>query len=106
MDKQARGEMLIVAVIGGLEQAVAHWFPWNRALGHEMEPPFTYMVGMAPIIGLYSVWAARRRQLSGADAAIGICTITAASGLSVLAAYALDRLLGHSLAGRLRGMNG
>lgn len=106
MDKATRDELIVIAGIGALEQAAAHWFPWNRALGREMQPPITYVAGLAPILGLFSFWSLRRRQMSGADAALGIGAITVASGAAVIVAYAIDRMLGHSLAARLRGMDG
>jgi hypothetical protein len=86
---------LYVAAAGtALVQLVSHWFPWNRLTGRELRAPVTYVVGVAPIMGTYTVWATHRCRLEGVEAARGLAIITAASGLAVIGAYIIDAALG------------
>ena len=102
MDQTARDELVAASALGCLSQAVAHWFPWNRALGRELQPPYTYIIGVGQIIGLFSGWVGRRRRLTGRDAAIGLLAITSASGISVMLGYTLDWVFGKSFEDRIR----
>lgn len=104
MDKQARRELVGVAVNVALVEAVAHWFPWPKLLGDEMRPPATYVAGMAPILGGFAAWALRRRTLAGRDAVAGIGLITILAGVAVCACYAIDNGLGATAQQVARGI--
>ena len=90
MDQEAKRELVQISVVGAMTQAIAHWFPWHR-LGHEMRPPLTYVIGVGQIVGWFSVWAFRRKHK---DDVTALGAIVASSGLSVIAAYAIDYALG------------
>jgi len=87
-------EVVRAGVTVGLVEMILHWAPWPKCLGDEMQPPTTYVVGMAPILGSFSIWAIRRRRLTGQEAAIGAWVITALAGAAVALAYGVDKLFG------------
>jgi len=94
MERTDREELALAATIGGLIQTVQHWFPWHRFVGHELQPPMTYILGMLPIVGGFAVWAHRRRKLRGVDAITGLATVTVVNGFCVIAGYVIDWLGG------------
>jgi len=94
VEKQAQSELIVASSLCGLTQAVAHWFPWNKLTGKELEPPFNYIVGMSQILITFTCWANRQKHLSANDAIQGITAITGASGIAVIGGYVIDALLG------------
>jgi len=102
MDQSSKDELITASVLGGLSQAVAHWFPWNRAIGKELQPPWTYIIGLTQILGIYATWATRRRRITGRDAVTGLLAITAGSGLSVVLGYIVDWCFGKRLEEQVR----
>lgn len=71
-------------------EALLHWFPWNRALGDELRPPLTYVIGLIPILGFSCMWADRRRRLGWLGYAAGLMLHILVAGLAVMGAYWLD----------------
>ena len=71
-----KSELVGIGCVGGLVQSVAHWFPWPRLIGQELQPPYTYMVGMSIIIGSFTAWSRRRKTLSWIEATCGLVAIT------------------------------
>ena len=72
MNSRERRALIRLGGYVGLVEAILHWMPWPKCLGDEMQPPTTYVVGMAPILSAFSFWAIRRRRLTGQDAAVGV----------------------------------
>jgi len=71
-------------------EMLLHWMPWNRALGDELQPPITYVIGMLPIV-VYSLdWAGRRRRLGWIEYMAGLLFHLVLAGLAVTGSYALD----------------
>jgi hypothetical protein len=91
---QEHEELLVASALAGLSEAVLHWFPWHRAVGRELQPPWTYMVGMLPIGAAFSAWTMRRRRLTAVDAVGGLWCIAVVSGAAVVLAYVVDALFG------------
>lgn len=89
---------------GGLAvlEALLHWLPWNRANGDELQPPWTYVVGITPVVGFVSAWAMRRRQLRGVGFVVGLLVHVLAAGGAVIGGYVLDAWWGERNALRLR----
>jgi hypothetical protein len=96
-------DLFIASAGSALVQLVSHWFPWNKLTGRELQAPYTYVVGVIPIVGAFTGWAAHRRQLAGIEAARGLVTITAASGLAVVGAYIIDAILGRLMTWHIGG---
>jgi hypothetical protein len=71
-------------------EAFLHYFPWNRLCGHELEPPWTYVAGLAPLLVAFSLWA---YAFDGWASAVGIWLICSAGGLAVVASYIFDGYL-------------
>jgi hypothetical protein len=78
------------AAIVFLTEAFLHCFSWNRLLGHELEPPWTYVVGLIPLLTAFSLWAF---AFIGWAPVVGIWLICGAGGLPVVALYAFDGYL-------------
>lgn len=87
-------DLIIASAGSALVQLVNHWFPWNRLTGRELQAPVTYVVGVAPIVASFSMWAAHRKQLDGIEATRGLASITVSSGIAVISAYIIDTVLG------------
>ena len=76
------------ATLAFLAEALLHCFPWNRLFGHELEPPWTYVVGLAPLLTAFSLWV---YAFDGWVPVVGIWLICGAGGLAVVILYAFDR---------------
>ena len=79
-------------------EAALHWFPWdvmpiaNRKTG-ELEKPWTYIVGLVPILLAFAGWILRKnphRMVPAWMAVTGITAISVAAGASILCAYIID----------------
>lgn len=103
MDRRDSETLAGVAVVAGLIEACMHWFPWNRVIGREMQPPWTYMAGLCPILALFTGWTSMRRGLRVRDAVLGLHVIVASSGLAVAVGYAIDQIAGHAMRARIDG---
>jgi hypothetical membrane protein len=93
-------ETLIAACITVFAiEAMLHWFPWNRTPfadreSGELGAPWTYIVGLAPILLAYTAWIcqAKPHRLIPAQMAItGIVLITSSAGAAVIGANLIDR---------------
>jgi hypothetical protein len=91
---QEHEELAVASALAGLSEAVLHWFPWHRAVGHELQPPWTYVLGMLPLGSAFTGWALRRKRLTAVDAVGGLWCVTVASGVAVVLAYVVDALFG------------
>ena len=68
-----------------------HWMPWPIWLGHDLNPPWTYIIGVGDMLLHYFAWMVW--TMPSADFAIlGIVSIVASVGFGVLQAYRLDEL--------------
>lgn len=101
METEARRELAVVSGYSALLQSVAHWFPWNRAVGSELQPPYSYVVGTGIITVAFTSWALRRERLTGKQATVGLLAITVASGAAVILGYVIDSVLGWAMRGVL-----
>jgi len=54
--------IVLISLISGLPQALAHYFPWKQWFDVTLEKPYTYVVGvtcmLAPVSALYGYWSA------------------------------------------------
>jgi hypothetical protein len=92
-------ETLIAACIAvAAIEATLHWFPWEktpvsaRETG-ELEPPWTYIVGLAPILLAYAAWICQtkpHRLIPAQMAVTGIMAISVSAGAAVICANAVD----------------
>ena len=90
------------SLIALLTEATLHFVPWNRLLGRELRPPWTYIVGLAPLAALDTAWLWTVQP--GANLAIiGLWAIVGAGGLGCLAGYALDSAAAARLLARFGG---
>ena len=91
--KKAARELIVASGFVAATQAIAHWFPWNRALGDELGPPYSYIVGTVQILIAFIAWAFRQQSITSEDAVCGLCAIAGASGASVCGCYAIDWII-------------
>lgn len=82
--------LIYPAVIGFLLEALLHFIPWNRLLGRELTPPWTYIGGLAPLIILTSIWLWTARPSTNLASIGGLWAIVGAGGLGCLIGYVLD----------------
>lgn len=80
-------EYIILAVVAGLGQAVAHWFPWKKILKHDLPRIPSYIIGTLMMQLPFAIYLAISGQT---PALIGLTVVIGASGLAVLLAYAVD----------------
>jgi len=95
-------ELALMSGLGLATICALHWMPWSRLLGDELEPPKTYIVGVAIIGATFSIWSAWARPTWGWGIG-GFWIITAAIGAGDVLAYWLDSLGGDAMVGRTHG---
>jgi hypothetical protein len=78
------GALLAFFTLWGL-----HNTKWNIITGNELEPPWTYVWGLAPLLGIYTGWLALEKP-AWQLAALGIWAIIGSGGFAVLVAYYLE----------------
>ncbi|RPJ25070.1 MAG: hypothetical protein EHM35_15835 [Planctomycetaceae bacterium] len=83
-------ELWLGCALTAAVEAVLHWAPWPRWLGKEMQKPATYVVGMVPILVIFSAWMLVRKP-SARHAIFGLHAITASAGAAVIGGYELDK---------------
>lgn len=81
--------LIYPTAVAFLVEALLHFMPWNRLLGRELEPPWTYAVGVSPLAILLTIWLWTERP-DPVWAIWGYWAITGAGGLGCLLGYALD----------------
>jgi hypothetical protein len=91
-----------MSAIGFFSIIGLHYIPWEKLLGKELQPPTTYICGVAVIGATFSVWCAWARP-SWAWAIAGFWIVTAATGAGDVIAYLLDELGGGRMERRTRG---
>jgi hypothetical protein len=78
---------LLTALVSALIQAVLHWFPWRMVLARDLPRIPAYILGVLgvalPLSGLYWYWC-------DVSALVSLWVVIAASGSSVIGAYAID----------------
>ena len=67
-----------------------HNTKWNAITGRELEPPQTYVWGLAPLLLIYSLWLVLVQPIWWLSI-LGIWAIIGSGGAAVLLAYFLDR---------------
>lgn len=85
-------EYLLLAVVAGMGQGLAHWFPWKKIIGKPLPRVAAYVVGTVVMITPFGVWLAITGQWT---ALWGILTVAVASGASVIGAYGIDAAVEH-----------
>jgi len=81
----------LAVVIAGLLEALLHVWNWNKRPGYELRPPWTYVIGLGPILACYGCWMLYRGQI---DAIFGLLVIVGACGLVVIGLYYYDHETG------------
>ena len=87
---RAIAALALATLISALLEALLHVWKWNIELGHEMAPPWTYVVGMMPILTTYSAWLAYLGRVDWLVGAGGLAIIVGGSGLIVIGLYKHD----------------
>lgn len=83
----------ICFLVPGVAMAAAHWFPWRRLLGRDLHQLEAYCIGTATIVGISSA-AITQSEGDGYDDALMLLSAAASAGGVVVAAYALDEIIG------------
>ena len=98
--------LAIIAVATGGTIAALHWFPWNRWIGHELKPPWSYVVGTSVLLAAFVAWILWDGSILAHQpwmAAVALGTISAAGGITDIIAYRIDRKTGDRLYSRVFG---
>ena len=99
--------LIVIAITTAAAIAILHWLPWNRWLGHELQPPWNYAVGVGALLLNFTAWV----LCAGAFvfpqqpwmAAVGMCVIAASGGAADWIAYRIDKRAGDRLYRRVFG---
>jgi hypothetical protein len=81
-----------------LAETALHYLPWRMMLGRPLPPPWSYLLGVAAMLGplalLMAWWLVRPPTGEPMGWALaGLLGNTATAGLTVVGAYALDAAL-------------
>jgi hypothetical protein len=68
----------------------AHWFPWKRHLGRDLNNLERYIIGTAAIVGTANL-AISQSEGDRDDHVVMLLLSAISAGLTTLAAYAIDR---------------
>ena len=93
-------ELIPPGLIAALIIAALHWAPWNKILGRELQPPWTYVVGLLPLMLTFTGWALIEKP-THTHAVVGLWAIVGAGGIADGAAYLVDDLAGARIARKL-----
>lgn len=91
---QIIAQIALAALIGAMQQAIQHWFPWRLFLRRDLPRVAAYIIGtlayLLPLSILFIHWQQQAYPLSSYTylAAVWACVI--ASGLTVLIVRAID----------------
>ena len=100
-------QLATIAAMTAVAIAILHWLPWNRWLGHELQAPYNYMIGVGALLAGYVAWVAWSGPVVFPRypwmAAVGMVVISASGGLADWAAYQADRKAGDRLFHRVFG---
>ena len=80
-------DITVMALISGLAQLTAHYFPWRKVLGRALHRTEAYMVGVVLMLAPFSVWLG----LAGLwRVLLALWVVIVTCGLFVIGAYLLD----------------
>ena len=89
-------EILLAALVGAMQQAIQHWFPWRLVFKKELPRVMAYTIGtlgyLVPVSVLYWHWD----QVGTAAAymhLVALWSCIVASGMAVVITRAVDWLL-------------
>lgn len=83
--------LILTAALGGVGIMALHWAPWALWFGiKQINPPWTYVIGVGVIFGLTALWMAAT-QPAYPMSLIGMSAIIGTTGGGNLLSYLLDR---------------
>jgi len=104
------GPLATIVIATAVAIAILHWLPWNRWIGHELQPPYNYLIGVSTLLAGYVAWVAwcgpTVFPYHPWMAAVGLVAIAAGAGAADLIAYWIDRKTGDRMFHRVFGGNG
>lgn len=87
-------QIVLAALIGAMQQAIQHWFPWRSVIHQELPRVPAYVIGtlgyLVPASALFIIWGYQGLTIHPYTSLATVWTCLVASGISVVLVRVID----------------